>query len=145
MGLIQMARKVVPRVGQVARVLIISNITVGSVLAQSSPMSVMAFDGIYKGSSQRTAGSDMSCAPARRIEVEVRDGRFKLPWREPSSFNVRIYPDGQFYATSGALSAQAAEKRMMIVPVLQGRVTQAGLTANYGTRICRYTLEATRS
>lgn len=101
------------------------------------------FDGIYKGDSQRTASNDASCPSGREVAVEVHNGRLRLPWNDRQVFDARIARDGSFFATSGA-SPVLAEKHMSIVPTLQGRIGTIGLVADYGTRWCRYRLEASR-
>jgi hypothetical protein len=102
------------------------------------------FAGTYIGATQPVASNDPSCDPGGRVAFAVQDGRFSLPWHEPQAFHVRILADGSFFATSGNAIAQS-DKHMMLVPTLQGRVSGASLVADYGTRWCRYRLEATRS
>jgi hypothetical protein len=102
------------------------------------------FDGVYKGAAQRIAATDESCRPAQDVALEVRNGRFKLPWQGNQLFDASIARDGSFYATSG-VPAAVAEKRMTLVPTLQGRISSSGLVADYGTRLCRYRLEASLS
>jgi hypothetical protein len=101
-------------------------------------------DGVYKGQTQRVAAKDEACRPGQEVALEVRNGQFKLPWNERQVFFARILPDGTFFATTGA-SPVRAEKYMAIIPELQGRVTPAGLVADYGTRWCRYRLVASQS
>ncbi len=52
--------------------------------------------------------------------------------------------DGSFNATISTVPA-ASDKHMMLVPTVQGRLSNTGLVAEYGTRGRRYLLEATRS
>jgi hypothetical protein len=118
--------------------LLAASLCAGPVVAQP------AFDGVYKGESHRIAGTDSSCAAERTSVVEVRNGRFILAWHEPLTFDVRVRADGRFHATSSANLA-LAEKRMAVVPTLDGGVNGTTLVADYGTRMCRYQLEATRS
>jgi hypothetical protein len=113
--------------------------------AQTAPIAATSpFAGTYAGTAQAIAGNDPSCAPAGHVTLAVQDGRFRLPWRELQAFDVRISPDGSFFATSGSVLAQS-DKHMMLVPTLQGRVSNTGLQATYGTRWCRYELEAMHS
>jgi hypothetical protein len=93
---------------------------------------------------QQASGQAGRCSPGGPVSLDVHDGRFRLPWSGPQAFNVRISPDGSFYATSSTVPA-ASDKHMMVVPTLQGRVSGASLVADYGTRWCHYRLEATRS
>ncbi len=123
-------------------------LTVGGLspaMAQTaSPTAASPFAGTYTGTTQLVTDNDPGCAPGGRVTFAVQDGRFRLPWHEPQSFDVRISADGSFFATSGSVLAQS-DKHMMLVPTMQGRVSGAGLVADYGTRWCRYRLEATRS
>ena len=112
--------------------------------ASAQPGSAATFTGTYTGVIQAVAGNDPSCAPGSRVTLDVQNGRFRLAWHEPQAFDVRIGPDGSFFATSGSVLAQS-DKHMMVVPTLQGHVSNAGLVADYGTRWCHYRLEATRS
>jgi hypothetical protein len=98
------------------------------------------FDGLYSGTSQRVSAIGESCHPGEAVALDVRNGRFRLAWRGNDVFDARILHDGSFYATSGA--PVQLEKHMILVPVLQGRIGTAGLVADYGTRMCRYRLEA---
>jgi hypothetical protein len=102
------------------------------------------FAGTYTGTIQPVPGNDPSCSPGGDITFQVQDGRFRFPWHEPQAFDVRISSDGSFFATSGNLLVQA-DKHMMLVPTMQGRVAGTKLVADYGTRWCRYQLEVTRS
>jgi hypothetical protein len=102
------------------------------------------FAGVYSGSSQLFATKDESCHPGIEVAVEVRNGRLRMPWNDRQIFDASISRDGSFYATSGAPVVQA-EKHMTLVPTLQGRISSAGLVADYGTRFCHYRLEATQS
>jgi hypothetical protein len=101
------------------------------------------FDGVYKGNSQGVATNDDSCRPGQQVAIDVRYGRFKLFWNDRQSFDAQIARDGSFFATSG-VSPGLAEKRMSIIPTLQGHVGATGLVADYGTRWCRYRLEASQ-
>jgi hypothetical protein len=103
-------------------------------------MTAYPFDGIYKGNSQQVAAHSETCSPGQEMTLDVRDGRFKLAWHEPQVFDARIMPDGTFFATTA--STVQAEKHMTGVPTLQGHIGAAGLVADYGTRWCRYRLEA---
>jgi hypothetical protein len=107
-------------------------------------MTAYQFDGVYKGNSQRIASNDESCRPNQQVAVKVRYGRFTLPWNDRQSFDAKIARDGSFFATSG-VPPVLAEKHMTIIPTLQGRIGAAGLVADYGTRWCRYRLEASQS
>jgi hypothetical protein len=102
------------------------------------------FDGTYSGTAQRIAGDDTTCSTGAPVTVVVQDGQFRQSWRPSQDFSVRIGADGRFYARTGALAVQA-EKHMTLSPVIQGQVTGRTLVADYGTRWCRYRLEATRS
>jgi hypothetical protein len=106
-------------------------------------MTAYPVDGIYKGNSQPIAANDESCRPGQKMALEVRDGRFKLPWRESQVFDARISSDGSFFATTASMVQ--ADKHMTIIPTLQGQVRGGGLVADYGTRWCRYRLEASQS
>jgi hypothetical protein len=123
-------------------------LTSGSVIPASAQTTTLAatsaYAGTYTGTAQPVPGNDPSCDPGGHVTLAVQDGRFRLPWREPQAFDVRISPDGSFYATSGSVLAQS-DKHMMLVPTLQGRVSSTGLQATYGTRWCRYELEAMHS
>jgi hypothetical protein len=110
----------------------------------SGGMTAYQFDGIYKGNTQRIAANDASCRPGQETAVEVRHGRLTLPWTDRQVFDTRIARDGSFYATTGA-PAVLAEKHMSIIPTLQGRIGATGLVADYGTRWCRYRLEASQA
>jgi hypothetical protein len=101
------------------------------------------FDGIYGGNSQPVTTNDKGCRPSQEVALEVSKGRFKLPWNDRQVFDAQITPNGTFFATTGALPVQA-EKHMTIIPTLQGRIGPAGLVADYGTRWCRYRLEASQ-
>lgn len=102
------------------------------------------FDGVYSGSSQLLGTKGDSCHPGTEVAVTVQNGRFRMPWNDRQIFDARISRDGSFYATSGVPVVQA-EKHMTLVPTLQGRISSAGLVADYGTRFCHYRLEATQS
>jgi hypothetical protein len=99
------------------------------------------FDGVYSGTSQRVATTHQSCRTGQDVALEVHDGRFKLPWNDREAFDARVRDDGSFYAITGASPIQA-EKHMTLIPTLQGRIGSTGLLADYGTRLCRYRLEA---
>lgn len=99
---------------------------------------------LISGSSQVVAGDDPMCTPGRQVTLQVQDGRFQFPWQERMAFHVRIAADGTFYAATGSNLA-LSDKRSMIYPVMQGRVSGADLVADYGTRWCRYHLAVTRS
>jgi hypothetical protein len=101
-------------------------------------------DGVYRGHSQPVVATDASCRAGQDVAFEVRHGRFKLPWNNRQVFDARISTDGSFFATAG-LSPVRAEKYLAIVPELRGRITPAGLVADYGTRWCRYRLQASQS
>jgi hypothetical protein len=135
---------------QLLAVLGLSCICATASLAQSAGpgglegnMAAHQFDGIYKGNSQSVAASDDSCSPGREVALEVHNGRFKLAWRDRQVFDARISRDGTFFATT--TSMVQAEKHMTIVPTLQGHIDAAGLVADYGTRWCRYRLEASQA
>jgi len=101
------------------------------------------FDGVYKGSSQPVASNDETCSAGQNVAFEVRQARFKLAWNDRQAFDAKITRAGTFYATTG--SATQAEKHMIALPTLQGHVSSGDLVAEYGTRWCRYRLEATQS
>jgi hypothetical protein len=103
-------------------------------------MAAYQYDGIYKGTTQRISANTESCRPGREVAVDVQNGRLKLPWNDPQVFDTRIARDGSFFATIG--SVVQAEKHMTTIPTLQGQIGSAGLVADYGTRWCRYRLEA---
>jgi hypothetical protein len=123
-------------------------LTTGSFTPASAQTATLAatstYAGTYTGADQPIPGNDPSCAPGGQVTLAVQDGRFRLPWHEPQAFDVKISPDGSFYATSGSALAQS-DKHMMLVAILQGRMSGTGLQATYGTRWCRYELEATHS
>ena len=123
-------------------------LTTGSFTPVSALTATLAatstYAGTYTGTAQPIPGNDPSCAPGGHVTLVVQDGRFRLPWHEPQAFDVKISPDGSFFATSGSVLAQS-DKHMMSVPTLQGRVSSTGLQATYGTRWCRYELEAMHS
>jgi hypothetical protein len=98
------------------------------------------FDGIYKGESRLVAADGGSCEPGQATAVAVRRGRLSLTWRESQVFEATIADDGRFFVATDSLVR--AEKRMAIVPTLQGRISAAGLLADYGTRWCHYRLTA---
>jgi hypothetical protein len=98
------------------------------------------FEGTYKGESRLVPGDDGSCSPSRETAVAVRHGTLSLLWHDRQTFETTIADDGHFYAATE--SPVRAEKRMAIVPTLQGRISPAGLQADYGTRWCRYQLAA---
>jgi hypothetical protein len=102
------------------------------------------FDGIYEGNSQPVTTNDKGCRPSQEVALEVNNGRFKLPWNDRQVFDAQIARNGTFSATSGEPLVQA-EKHMTIIPTLQGYIGPAGLVADYGTRWCRYRLEASQS
>jgi hypothetical protein len=133
----------------VAGVLLASTVT-GLGLVPYHSASAAPFSGTYIGTTQLITGSarsipgdDPECAPGGQIALQVQDGRFVLPWHDPQQFHVTITSNGSFYATSGIAPA-LAEKRMTIVPTIEGHATGAIIEADYGTRWCRYHLEATR-
>ncbi len=109
----------------------------------ASPTANAPVSGTYIGTTQLVIDNDPGCPPGGSVTLEVKDGRFRLPWNEPQAFHVKISPDGSFYTTSGNALAQS-DKRMMIVPILQGRVSGARLVAEYGTRWCHYRLDTMR-
>ncbi len=120
-------------------------LTLGSLnSASAQPGAASSFTGTYAGITQGAAGNDPSCAPGTSVTLNVQNGRFRLAWHEPQAFDVRIAADGSFYATSTTIPAQA-DKHMMLVPTMQGRLSGTNLVADYGTRWCHYRLEATRS
>jgi hypothetical protein len=102
------------------------------------------FDGVYKGNSQRITTHDDVCGPGQQVALEVHNGRVRMPWNESQVFDARVSRDGTFFATTGGSLVQA-EKHLTIIPTLQGRIGPAGLVADYGTRWCRYRLEASQS
>jgi hypothetical protein len=110
----------------------------------SGGMTAYQFDGVYKGNTQQIAANDASCRPGQEAAVEVRHGRLTLPWNDRQVFDARIARDGSFFATTG-VSPVLAEKHMSIIPTLQGRIGATGLVADYGTRWCRYRLEASQT
>jgi hypothetical protein len=101
-------------------------------------------DGLYKGTTQPLVANNEACRPGQPVTLEVRNGRFKFAWNERQLFDARIRPDGTFYATTG-VAPVLAEKHMTIIPTLQGRVAAADVVADYGTRWCRYRLEASHA
>jgi len=105
-----------------------------------SSMAAYQFDGIYKGTTQRISANTESCRPGQEVAVDVQKGRLKLPWNDPQVFDAAIARDGSFFATIG--SVVQAEKHMTTIPTLQGQIKSTGLVADYGTRWCRYRLEA---
>jgi hypothetical protein len=109
-----------------------------------SSMTAYSLDGIYKGHTEPFAANNQACRPGQAVALEVHDGRFRLAWNERQLFDAKIRPDGTFYATTGASPIQA-EKHMTLVPTLQGHVAAADVEADYGTRWCRYRLEASQS
>jgi hypothetical protein len=102
------------------------------------------FSGTYIGTVHKLAGSDANCQAPSQISLAVQDGRFKLPWHDSQAFNVKIAPNGSFYATSGSVLAQS-DKHMMLQPTVQGSVSHTSLVADYGTRWCHLRLDAVRS
>jgi hypothetical protein len=110
----------------------------------AGPTADAPFSGTYIGTTQLVIDNDPGCPPGGSVTLEVKNGRFRLPWNEPQAFHVKISPDGSFYATSANAVVQS-DKRMMIVPVLQGRLSGARLVAEYGTRWCHYRLDTMRS
>jgi hypothetical protein len=109
-----------------------------------SGLTAYPLDGIYKGNTEPFPANNEACLPGQAVALEVRNGRFKLAWNERQLFDAKIRPDGTFYATTGASPIQA-EKHMTLVPTLQGHVAAADVTADYGTRWCRYRLEASQA
>jgi hypothetical protein len=109
-----------------------------------SSLTAYPLDGIYKGNSEPFPANNEACRPGQAVALEVRNGRFKLAWNERQLFDAKIRLDGTFYATTGASPIQA-EKHMTLVPTLQGHVAAADVTADYGTRWCRYRLEASQA
>jgi hypothetical protein len=107
-------------------------------------LTAYSIDGVYQGKNQQVRKTGATCPAEQEITVDVRNGRFKLAWYQRQTFNVRISPDGTFFATTGVSPVQA-EKHMTIIPTLQGSVGAAGVVADYGTRWCRYQLVATRT
>jgi hypothetical protein len=145
-----MTRLTMSHTKQFLAVLGLSCICTTASLAQSAgqngmqgSMTAYQFDGIYKGNSQQIAAHSETCGPGQEITVDVHDGRFKLAWHDPQVFDARIRPDGTFFATTA--STVQAEKHMTIVPTLQGHIGTTGLVADYGTRWCRYRLEASQA
>jgi hypothetical protein len=109
-----------------------------------SSLTAYPLDGIYEGNTQPFPTNNEACRPGQAVALEVRNGRLELAWNERQLFDAKIRPDGTFYATTGASPIQA-EKHMTIVPTLQGHVAAADVTADYGTRWCRYRLEASQA
>jgi hypothetical protein len=136
-----MQPKEMPNFMRLATVMILACTMTATVGCAPTPNT--GFDGIYQGSSRHAGGTGSSCAPERAITVRVEGGHLSMPWSEPSMFHARIDPNGGFYAMTD--NAPQMEKHMAIVPSVDGRISGATLNAEYGTRICRYTLEATRS
>jgi hypothetical protein len=110
----------------------------------SGGMTAYQFDGVYKGNTQRISANDESCRPGQEAAVEVRHGRLMLPWTDRQVFDAKIARDGSFYATTG-VPPVLAEKHMSVIPTLQGHIGATGLVADYGTRWCRYRLEASQA
>jgi hypothetical protein len=106
-------------------------------------MAAYQFDGTYAGNSQQVTANDQSCRPGREVSLEVNKGMLKLAWTERQAFEAPIARDGSFYATTG--SVVQADKHMTILPTLEGRITHGNLVADYGTRWCRYRLEASQA
>jgi hypothetical protein len=100
-------------------------------------------DGSYKGNAQQIAATSDSCQPAREVALDVHAGRVRLPWTDRQIFDAKIADDGTFFAS--IIPTVRAEKYMTVNPTLEGRIGRDGLTADYGTRFCRYRLVATRS
>jgi hypothetical protein len=109
-----------------------------------SSLTAYPLDGVYKGNTEPFPANNEACRPGQAVALEVRDGRFKLAWNERQFFDAKIRPDGTFYATTGTSPVQA-EKHMTLVPTLQGHVAAADVVADYGTRWCRYRLEASQA
>jgi hypothetical protein len=100
-------------------------------------------DGIYKGNTQPIPVNAASCQSGSEVALEVHAGRMKLPWTDHQFFDAKIMDDGSFFATT--IPTVQAEKHMTLDPTLAGHIGPGGLTADYGTRFCRYRLVATRS
>ena len=140
-----MTRRTVPSASRIAAILVVSGAVASIGFAQSEQsFAAPGFDGVYTGVSRLIVNTSQACAPGQTISVEVRNGRFRLPWQTTAAFDVRLSPDGRFNATAGVPTA-IAEKRMMIVPTAQGQVSGTSLVADYGTRFCHYAFEAVRS
>jgi hypothetical protein len=115
----------------------------GGGLAAAQPNNAAPAAGTYTGTTQLLVDKAPDCSPGGPVTLQVQDGRFRFPWYEPSAFHVTISPDGSFYATSGSLAQ--SDKRMMDVPTMRGQASGTMIVADYGTRWCRYRLEASRS
>jgi hypothetical protein len=118
-------------------------------LAASQPsapaVAMSPFDGTYTGVSQRLSGDTATgCPEGGPVNITVSAGRFHYPWKPHQTFDVRIAANGAFAANAGNITAQA-DKHMMVVPIMQGRVTGAHLAGEFGTRWCSYRYEATRN
>jgi hypothetical protein len=111
----------------------------------TSTVAMSPFDGVYTGVSQRLSGdATAGCPDGGPVSITVSAGRFHYPWKLHQTFDVRIAANGAFAGNAGNITAQA-DKHMMVVPVMQGRVTGAHLAGEFGTRWCSYRYEATRN
>jgi hypothetical protein len=116
----------------------------GSAVSAPPAVALSPFDGTYTGSSQRLSGDPGTCTEGGPVNLVVTAGRFHYPWKPLQTFDVRIAANGAFAANAGNITAQA-DKHMMLVPVMQGRVDGDRIAGEFGTRWCSYRYEATRN
>jgi hypothetical protein len=101
-----------------------------------------SFDGTYNGQSRLVAGSDPSCPAGTPISVSVTNGRFHFSWRPQQDAEVRMNADGSYSAMLTG-SFASADKRMQVLPRIDGRTDGETLAGEYGTRWCKYTFNTT--
>jgi len=97
------------------------------------------FDGRYSGSSVTT---DSACAPAGMIKASVTNGRLRLA-AQPQT-RIAISSDGTYSAVLRG-SVVTADKRMQVLPRIDGTADGQTLTGTYGTRWCSYTYHLDRT
>jgi hypothetical protein len=98
---------------------------------------------IFVGQTTLLADRSPACRPAGPLTIVVQGGRFEIPWND-QKFHATVRSDGSFFSVAGS-PLGLSDKHVMMVPTLQGRISNGVLAADWGTRLCHYQIEAVAS